>query len=394
MMWRPVIVTAVIVAGAVSASSLFGAVERDHGDAASPSNGLQRPSALFTTEGGPVVLGDPPTGISGTEPSDCAACHAEIAAEWASSAHAHAWRDPLFQAELQVSQEAPCRHCHAPLVPDVAVRGTTPGALVLDGEALAARGIDCAVCHVRAGHVFGPEGRGGDEHAALRDARLATSAFCGSCHQFDFPAPAPGQRNRYHPGQPLQNTLVEWSQSRYADRPCQQCHMPIAGEAGQRHASHAFRTLDDPAFMARAVRVTAKAQRHGGVVRVTVVISPAEIGHAFPTGDMFRQAVLTVSTGAAHDREILTRYFAQTITEDARGHLLGQVDDTRVPPPRGGPAPRFAFELDDPQATEVAWSLELFRLTPADARKRGFDEAAIKVPVSAGRIVIQPGELP
>jgi hypothetical protein len=260
---------------------------------------------------------------------------------------------------------------------------------VASGESPAARGIDCAVCHVRAGHVLGPHGRGGDEHAALRDARLATSAFCGGCHQFNFPTASPGERIRHHPGRPLQNTLMEWSQSRYADRPCQGCHMPIAGDAGKRHASHAFRTLDDPEVMARAVRVTADARRRGGVVQVTVVISPAEIGHAFPTGDMFRQAVLTVGTGTTRRHEVLMRYFAQTITEDGRGHLLGQVDDTRVLPPGAEPPPRFDFELDDPRATEVSWSLELFRLAPEDALERGLDDAAIGLRVQSGRIAVQ-----
>jgi len=164
--------------------------------------------------------------------------------------------------------------------------------------------------------------------------------------------------------------------------------MRIAGDAGNRHRSHAFRTLDDPEVMARAVRVTANTRRHGGAVRVTVMISPAEIGHAFPTGDMFRQAVLTVSTDAVHRHEVLMRYFAQTITEDGRGHLLGQVDDTRVLPPGAGPPPRFDFELDDPRATEVSWSLELFRLAPETALDRGLDNAAIGLHVQSGWIAV------
>ena len=398
-----VVIAGVIVAGAVSASSLFGQLGRDRGDAASSAHAVERLSDLFTTEGGPVVPGEPPRGVSGTAPSDCAECHAEIAAEWARSAHARSWTDPIFQAEYHLSQQAFCRHCHAPLAREASIREpAAPGrrgarlvgsgseaAPVGAGESLAARGIDCAVCHVRDGHVHGPQGRGGDEHAARRDARLATSAFCGGCHQFNFPAPAPGERVRYHPGQPLQNTIVEWSQSRYADRPCQHCHMPMAGEAGDRHRSHAFRTLDDPELMARAVRVTADARRHGGTIGVTVVISPGEIGHAFPTGDMFRRAVMTVGTAAVRRHEVLMRYFAQTITEDGSGHLLGQVDDTRVLPAGAGPPLRLDFELDDPGATEVWWSLELFRLAPEDALDRGLDDAATGLRFLSGRIAVQ-----
>jgi hypothetical protein len=100
--------------------------------------------------------------------------------------------------------------------------------------------------------------------------------------------------------------------------------------------------------------------------------------------------VLTVSTGAARKREVLRRYFAPTITADARGHLLGEVDDTRIPPPGAGAAPRFSFELDDPRATEVSWSLVLFRLDPAEARARGLGEAALGIPVQSGRIALAP----
>ncbi|MGN6103850.1 MAG: multiheme c-type cytochrome [Kofleriaceae bacterium] len=345
------------------------------------------PAALFTAHGGPVTPGELPEGLSGTAPGDCAPCHAEIAAEWAGSAHARSWTDPIFQAEYQLSREAFCRRCHAPLLPEA------PGLATADStdaspEALAARGIDCAVCHVRAGHVLGVHGRGAGEHAAMRDARLATGAFCGGCHQFDFRAAEPGERLRYHPGQPLQDTLAEWSRSSYADQPCQHCHMPLAGPPGRQHRSHAFRTLDDPDVMARAVRVTARAERRGGTIRATFELAPGEIGHGFPTGDMFRRAVLTVSAGAARRRKVLRRYFAQTVTPDGRGHLLGQVDDTRVPPPGAGPSPRFDFELDDPRAAEVTWSLELFRLDPDEARRRGLDVAALGIPVRSGQIAV------
>ena len=374
------------------ASSLrLGALARggDPAPASSPRLGAPpapavEQAALFTAEGGPVVPGEPPGGMSGTAPSDCTGCHVEIAAEWASSAHARSWSDPIFQAEYRLTRQAFCRHCHAPLALEAEL-DTAPAA---SGSPVA-RGIDCAVCHVRAGHVLGPHGRGGDEHAVRLEARLATTAFCGSCHQFDFPVAGPGERVRYHPGQPLQNTVAEWSQSRYADRPCQRCHMPVTGDAGMQHTNHAFRSLDDPEMMARAVRVTADARRRGRAVQVTVVIAPGELGHAFPTGDMFRQAVLTVRTGTARRHAVLMRYFAQTITDDGTGHLLGQVDDTRIPPPGTGPPARFELELDDPRATEVSWSLALFRLAPDDAQDRGLDDAASGVQVQSGRSAVR-----
>jgi hypothetical protein len=344
--------------------------------------------------GVPAAAAVAPTPRGETALDDCAACHAEIAAEWARSAHARSWTDPIFQAEYRLNPDAFCRGCHAPRLHEAELDAASANAAAAPDDAAradraAARGIDCTVCHVRDGRVLGVHGHGG-EHAALREARLATSAFCGDCHQFDFPAPAPAERARYLPGRPLQDTLAEWARSNFADRPCQDCHMPPAGEGSARHRSHAFRVLDDPALLARAVRVIAAAHREGRAILVTIELAPGEIGHAFPTGDMFRQAVLTVCAGASQRREILRRYFAQTITPDGRGHLLGQVDDTRVPPPGAGEAPRLKFRLDDPDASEVSWSLELFRLDPDDARGRGLAEAARGVPVVAGRVPIGP----
>jgi len=385
------VVTVMVVAAGVIGGAWLSSTHAPDDVTVAPAG--QRVAALFTAEGGPVVPGAPPRGLNSSSAGECASCHAEIAAEWASSGHARSWSDPIFQAEYRLTGQAFCRHCHAPLAAETTDEDVSMhragSARADDGNAdPRARGIDCAVCHVRSGHVLGAGGRGGRGHATLRDARLATSAFCGGCHQFNFPARA-GAQVRYHPGRPLQNTVVEWQQSRYADRPCQACHMPLVGAPGRAHRSHAFRTLDDPELMARAVRVTADARRRGPAVDITIEIAAAEIGHAFPTGDMFRQAVLTVRAGAARRQELLMRYFAQTITDDASGHLLGQVDDTRVPPPGAGPAPRFELALDEPSATEVVWSLELFRLAPDDARARGLDMSEIRVPVQSGRIAIR-----
>lgn len=370
---------------------------------AAPSDVAPRPAAirlpdLFTVDGGPISPGAAPRGLSGIAASDCATCHAEIAAEWATSAHAQSWLDPVFQAEYRLTRSAACRHCHAPLAAAAPERLTDerdalrsqPSARVDTG----ASGIDCAVCHVRDGHVLGVQGRGATDHTARRDARLATTAFCGACHQFDFPALEPGAPARYHPGRPQQNTIAEWAQSRFADRPCQTCHMPRTGLPGRRHASHAFRTLDDPQQLARAVRVAVSARRRGTTVQVTAVIAPGEIGHAFPTGDVFRQAVLTVRAGAAGRRAVLMRYFAQTLTDDASGHLLGQVDDTRVPPPGAGPPQRFELAVEAPAAAEVTWTLDLFRLAPDDACARGLDSAAQGLRIASGTASIEEARSP
>jgi hypothetical protein len=222
----------------------------------------------------------------------------------------------------------------------------------------------------------------------LADPRLAETAQCAACHQFAFPARADRGALRYHPGRPLQDTVAEWRASRYADRACQACHMPRVGPPGSAHASHAFAVLGDPAALARAVEVTARAVRRGRQVDVALTLTAREIGHAFPTGDMFRRAVITVRAGAASRVAVLTREFAPTITDDARGHLLGQVDDTRLPAPGAGPPVTRAITLDAPAAREAIWTLALDRLDPDDAAARGLELSQVRVPVAAGRVPI------
>jgi hypothetical protein len=385
-------VTAAIVLGAALAVSM----------AVPLALSATRPPALFPSEGGPVDPGAVPRGLTGSQPADCATCHAEIAAEWAGSAHARSWTDPVFQAEYRLSANAFCRGCHAPLVPSSEwarasrsiLAGQAPAAASPSADrelyALAQRGVDCAVCHVRQGRVLGPGGHGDADHASRRETALATSAFCGGCHQFNFPAPGPGRKLRHHPELAQQNTLEEWKRSRHADRPCQQCHMPQLPSAitGTRpHRSHAFRVFEDPALLASAVRIKAQARRRGAAIFATIDLSAGDLGHAFPTGDMFRRAILTVRTATTSQHAELRRYFGPTLTADGRGHLLGEVEDTRVPP--SGPPTRFRFSLSDATATEVTWTLELHRLDPADAARRGLSEASTKALVQSGRLSIR-----
>jgi Cytochrome c554 and c-prime len=335
---------------------------------------------LFAEYGGPVELGAHPRGLTGTAPAHCAGCHAEIAAEWQRSSHARAFTNGVFLAEYLPQAERFCRDCHAPLVED-------PRAA--DAPLLLARGIDCAVCHVRDGHVLGATGSGDAKHAARKDTRLRTSAFCGACHQFDFPEPAPGEPVRYHPGQPLQNTLVEWTKSAYADTSCQACHMPrVATDASglRTHPSHAFSTFDNPTLLAGAVRVRASARWRGDALEITVSLAPDKIGHAFPTGDMFRQGRLAVSVGSVTQTARLERIFAATIARDGKDHLLGQVDDTRVLPAKMAPPSPHVFRFPRPPqgVTAARWTLTLYRLDPQTARRRQLPDSLVVIPISAG----------
>jgi hypothetical protein len=124
-------------------------------------------------------------------------------------------------------------------------------------------------------------------------------------------------------------------------------------------------------------------KRRAATLEVTLEISPGRLGHAFPTGDMFRQVELTVRLG---DEEQRVRIFAQTITADASGHRLGQVDDTRV---LAGQRWRRRLRFGGHAAgAKVRWTLTLLRLDPEVARRRALPAELVRVPIAAGELVV------
>ena len=96
--------------------------------------------------------------------------------------------------------------------------------------------------------------------------------------------------------------------------------------------SHAFPGIHDPQMLGRAVDVEVLARRTESGIDVDVELRCADIGHAFPTGDVFRRAVLRVRTpGGAEDELELQRWLARTTDPDGEDMHVRTVDDTRVP---------------------------------------------------------------
>lgn len=331
-----------------------------------------------------LAVAEPPTtavhGAAASTPAwlDCAACHAEIDVQWRSSLHAAAWTDPIVQAEFARSPGSSCRGCHAPA-----------SVAAPDDPIAASRGIDCAACHLRDGWILAarPSPAGVLAHPVLAAPAQATVDACRGCHQFDF-----ADDGIHDPREPLQDTLAEWARSTAADegRTCQSCHMAEQRDAdGVRRTSHALRGLDDPSLLAEAVRVDGEAIADATGVTVRLELRGHRIGHAFPTGDVFREAVLTARTDAgARDTLVLKRWLASTIDADAEDHHIRDVDDTRVPPPGAGTL-RDELRLDDPTATRVQWELRLHRLAPGAARSRGLDAHASGLAVARGELPVQ-----
>jgi hypothetical protein len=170
-----------------------------------------------------------------------------------------------------------CLDCHAPLT-EQSVRIPDPG----DGRlvenrthdaALQRQGIVCAACHLRGGRAHGPPVRPGrtppgtdaPHGLVARSPYFEDPAFCAGCHQFAEPAVN---------GKPLQNTLVEWRESRYARTgvSCQGCHMP--------DRRHLWRGIHDSTMTRNGVTI-ALDRSHPNEVRLRVTNSGT--GHRFPT---------------------------------------------------------------------------------------------------------------
>ena len=339
----------------------------------------------------------------------CAGCHTEIAAEWASSMHRQAWRDPVFQKAYAIEAVAFCRGCHAPEADPAA-----------DPPAAAQEvGVGCTTCHVQAGGEIAGAGRrapgASGAHPVLADPRLATTEACASCHQFDFP----GERA------PMQDTVREHARSRFAGEACQSCHMPevapaAPGEAP--HRSHAFAVMKSPDMLRRAASVSA---RRSGPRAIEIAIAPSGAGHAFPTGDMFRRIEIRAEAvraaapappprgernplrsgdGVEDGVRVVARaapaFLGRTFADTPRSagslafHRIERAD-TRVPPPGDGEgeARVVALRFDQPVGgAMIRWRVAYQRMATAMAASFGVDQALDEVVIAAGELAPDGGE--
>jgi cytochrome c554/c'-like protein len=297
----------------------------------------------------------------------CEGCHASIAEEWRGSLHHRAWDDPVFLTAYAIEPIAFCRGCH---VPEADPLQSPP-------EGARRLGVGCVTCHVSDGAITGGHAvaaRAG-AHAVVADARATTSAACERCHQFAFPEP---QRA------PMQGTADEHRASPHAAEACQSCHMPPRIDApGRSHRSHDFRVLGDSARLRSAL--TARAARADDRV-VTLTLAAARVGHAFPTGDMFRR--LEVRARAVDDRGdavataipvVLARRFGRSRSERI------QIGDDRLA--ASGEARAIDLVFPEPVAGRaVRWEVVYQRMDAAMAKAFGVDAKAEEVVVAEGTL--------
>ncbi|WP_438020920.1 multiheme c-type cytochrome [Sorangium sp. So ce315] len=307
----------------------------------------------------------------------CEGCHDEAAREWRASLHRSANTEPAYRRAFAIEPMPFCRGCHAPEAVPVEP----------EPEAVGALGVGCVTCHVTAassadasaGVLAAPWTRPGPPpaapHPVVRDARFAGAAACASCHEFSFPTARGGRR----PEDLMQSTLTEHRRSPAADRPCADCHMP-AGAAGRR--SHAFVGSRDPAFVRSAVSVSA---RRTSAAAVEITLAPANAGHAFPTGDLFRRLEISAEALGPDDMVLghADRYLARHF--EIRPGQIGRrlIADDRV---HAAPV-TVALEVGPAGAgREIAWRVAYQRV----GHPEGVDERDALV---EGEITVASGRL-
>ncbi len=212
--------------------------------ACAPSDGARNPTSASTK---PNTASPDAVAVN----ARCASCHQEIAREWRESMHGRAFEDPSFQQAFALEPLPFCHNCHAP---EATPQRPEP--------ALAALGIPCTTCHSIDAAESG-------RHASDRPA--ATKA-CANCHEFFFPGTSVK----------MQFTATEHRNSPFASRPCTSCHMPRSTHGG---SNHRFAASRDPQMLRSAAKIV--GSRDGDDLVITFTRNA--IGHAFPTGDLFRR---------------------------------------------------------------------------------------------------------
>ncbi len=228
----------------------------------------------------PIDVGT--TAAALVDAAGCATCHAAIAAEWATSRHALAWTNGIFQREYQAQPRPWCVNCHAPMP-------AQQTALAAGDHALADQGINCATCHVRRGRIVAARTTAASPHDPILEPSFGSPAFCADCHQFTFPVlSADGVAERMTP-HPMQDTVSSFLRGPYAAERggCMACH----GSA----TNHAFLGGHDPEMLQAALAVA--WCRRGDALEVTLTNVGA--GHAVPTGDIHRHMNLRLWRSSA-----------------------------------------------------------------------------------------------
>ena len=306
----------------------------------------------------------------------CVKCHDDIANEWSSSLHKQAHTDPAYKRALALEPLDFCRACHAPEA-DASHDAPKP---------LGDMGVACITCHVpdgsaHAGTLAAPgSARSARKapHVVLRNAEFATKSACANCHEFTFP----------HGRELMQSTIREHA-SAGTTASCANCHMPIVDGPKGRHRKHSFEVTTE---MIRT-SVEARATREGS--RATFTIAPRGVGHAVPTGDLFRRLVLRATVVDADGKPVeskrryLTRHWTN-VRAPSGAVVRGLSHDDR---PGGSESKSASVSFQFPESLRnktILWQLHYEKVEHPRSESEDDVVSGGKVLLAEGQLVAQP----
>ncbi|MFK7985364.1 MAG: hypothetical protein AB8I08_04970 [Sandaracinaceae bacterium] len=302
--------------------------------------------------------------MSAQADAECVRCHAPTTASFG----AHAWTDPIVVAERGDDTTGWCGSCHRPSGPST---GGQPANAPSTNEP--SSGVGCVDCHVDQGVVLSPRSptASGLAAHAMRAAEWDGVRECAGCHEFRFPGANDTRNVVFDPEGWLQRTASEWrsSPARQRGETCVSCHMPDGG--------HAMRAAEGQ------LEVSARARSTDGGANALVTLTARGMGHAFPTGDMYRALEVRVWAPGAPERAVtqrLTRHFAR-----GADRLRREVLDTRLVP---GEPRRVLLRVSGSNLSELRWSVSLLRLPPERAARMRVE--APPRPLREGTVRVAP----
>lgn len=294
------------------------------------------------------------------ENAACERCHAEIADEWRGSQHQTAFVDEAFQRAYAREPSAFCAGCHAP-------EDSQPTL----SSARTRLGVACVSCHLAGDTVLaanddGSRPRGPAPHPLARRADFGSDAACAACHTFSF-----GDDERRFRPLAMQNTVAEHALSDRASTSCAGCHLPLVeardAHEGRRHRSHAFASTREASAHTRALEIAA-TRSSPTEARLSISLVPRTLGHAYPTGDLFRRVAITaeIVDDDFRVRATTTRYLGRTFLLDRDRHgeaIRGERADTRLGVRAGETSAEIALDLGAiARDRPIHWRVELERV--------------------------------
>lgn len=257
---------------------------------------------------------------------DCGRCHKTAYTNWKQSRHRDAHTNEIYRHSFSLEPMQWCENCHAPLRDE--------GKLYLKEE-----GISCNVCHVRNGAIISsriPERKDRLYHEYETVPDFGTAKLCESCHQFNFPTlnSLSSHANRIEYSElNMQGTFDEWAKSSVAEESnCIDCHL-----APNTKRSHLFPGGHTISELKKSFIIEAE---YVGPRTISVRILSLGIGHAFPTGDLFRALRLQVKSVSGRTKEefLLRKLYRNKTKEEKDSSSSPRIleSDTRIPAPSEG----------------------------------------------------------